>query len=259
MRDAIEATKGQVGIDGYDPERQTKQKSSVRLRIGTDDDNHPIFASAPVTIHRAIPEDAEIAWAHLTRRRIGTHDRYHVNFTLQRQRGWEKPGLADRGDVGIDVGWRLVPGGLRVAYWVGDDGRKGELVLPQKLLDGMHYPDQIQSERDQTYNAIKPALHEWLSKKWGTLPEWLLSRAAAPDKYDAEALPKCPTVARWKSQGKYTRELKCGDAGTRRNSIKLHTGGIGTLRHGGKSIAFSPPLCGAIMPDALSRKSTGRR
>lgn len=201
IRDALEATKGQLGIDGYDPERK-KQKSSVRIRIGTTEENRPIFTTVPVTFHRALPEDAEIAWAHLARRRIGTHDRYRVNFTLQRNRGWEKPKLADRGEVGIDVGWRLVKGGLRVAYWVGNDGRKGELVLPQKLLDGMRYPDEIRSDRDDTYNGIKSVLHGWLSEQWGVLPEWLRKRSAKADKDDPEALPDRPTVATWKSQAR---------------------------------------------------------
>ena len=67
----------------------------------------------------------------------------------------------------MDVGWRVVPDGLRVAYWIGDDGNEGQLVLPNRrgtddwryLLDRAY---ELASVRDKLFNAMLSTFADWL-------------------------------------------------------------------------------------------------
>jgi len=200
LRDILDATKGQVAIDGYRPDAPdaAKQRVNVRLRIGSDDSKKPIWTDVPVQLHRPLPEDAKVTWAYLVRRRVGTLYQHRMQFTLDREaERWTKPNLADRGVVAIDVGWRLVKGGMRTAYWIGDDGREGEIILPDKLLRRMEIPNEIQSQRKLALAAILPVFVAWY-KSLANPPEWLVKRT---HKTGEDGLRRF-NAHQWESQGR---------------------------------------------------------
>jgi len=77
-----------------------------------------------------------------------------------------------QGAVAIDIGWRKIPEGMRVAYWRGEDGRHGELVLSNYDMAGLRKPSEIRSHRDHDLDEMRPTLVSWLTAQ-PELPPWL--------------------------------------------------------------------------------------
>ena len=176
------------------PDRPHPRHRLVRFRVGSTGPGgrEPVWADVPIVLHRPLPADARVKWGHLIRRRIGTHCEWRVQFVLARD-AWEPKDRAAGGVVGVDIGWRLRPGrtgsALRVAYWVGDDGGEGELLIDGagKGRDGMERnwlglmrkTEDIRSIRDGLLNDAKAALSRrlqecptWLSEAAATLSSW---------------------------------------------------------------------------------------
>lgn len=118
---------------------------------------------------RQIPDDARIAWikvvrTHVTHRphiiRNGTptmtaRERWEVQFTVTEPVQRTTPTAA--GTVGIDIGWRRVDGGIRVAYAATKTGAQ-ELVIPDSLLALRGKADSIRSYRDLQLGLLRNAL-----------------------------------------------------------------------------------------------------
>lgn len=155
--------------------RKVKNKK-IRLwiRVGSDEKKRPIWASMIFVQHREFPEGCLIKEIQAHCRQVGTRRQWHALFSV------ESPPRQPRhrgGRVAIDIGWRRLPNGtLRVLYWVGDDGREGEVVLPAELLTRIPKSESIHSHRDRLLNRMKFRLNDWL-KKQQNLPEWLQKRA----------------------------------------------------------------------------------
>jgi hypothetical protein len=139
------------------------------MRVGSEG-RAPIWAKIPIILHRDLPSDARVKWAYLLRRRRGTHWRWQAQFVLERDEWPSDAGSS--GACGVDLGWRLVPGGLRVAFWAGDDGRSGELVIPHADLARWRKADDLASIRDKNFNVARDALATWL-RGGVTVPDWL--------------------------------------------------------------------------------------
>jgi hypothetical protein len=60
--------------------------------------------------------------------------------------------------VGIDLGWRITPGGLRVAYWAGEDGSSGELLLPQADVTAFIQIQSLESKIVVAYERARRSL-----------------------------------------------------------------------------------------------------
>ena len=154
-----------MSIDELTAAKDTKVRLSgkdLSLRIGSEG-RAPIFATLPISQDRPLPAGGQIMWAWARRERIGCQEHWTAGFTV---RGGERKSipLATSGMVGIDVGWRLVKDGLRVSKWVGSDGRRGELVLPQALLDRRTQSDELRSIRDDNFNRIRDRLAAWIAE-----------------------------------------------------------------------------------------------
>lgn len=169
VKDALGGSDMRIRIDrvpdeAYLPGGRKLRKTKVHFRVGSDEKGCPIFAVVPIVLHRPLPHDADIKWAHLIRRRIGTHSEWRMQFVLSRAAGWVKTDLATDGAAGIDVGWRMLPDrSMRVARWTGSDGEDGELTLPADWLSEMRKTEDIQSIRDGLFNEAKAALVERLA------------------------------------------------------------------------------------------------
>lgn len=162
----------------------------VSWRVKSDERGNPVWAEIPAVIHRPIPADCKIKWAHLLRMRVGTHYRWEIQFVLARRAGWTKPDCASTGSVAIDVGWRMMDdGSLRVAYWRGSDGAEGELRLPADWLGEMERVRRIRSVRDRNLDEIRARLVAYLAAS--TPPEWLVERSQR--------------IAQWRSANRLAR------------------------------------------------------
>lgn len=148
---------GKVPAEAWERGGRRLRRTTVSFRVGSDASGGPVWAEIPIVLHRPLPEDARIKWAHLIRERIATHERWKVQFVLERER-WDKEDLATDGRVGIDVGWRIKEdGSLRVAVWKGSDGQEGELALDARWLGGVKKVRDLQSIRSKNLDAMKDA------------------------------------------------------------------------------------------------------
>lgn len=173
---------------------------SIRLGSTGKGGRSPLWVDCPIVMHRGLPEDAVVKWVYLIRRRAGlvgnrarnrteTVWSYKVCFVLSRERGFDKEDRAPSGRVAIDVAWRGVEGtahnawrqvdaGVRAAYWVGDDGRHGQLVIPDQKRAYYEYVEELQSRRDNLFNDMMDRLRPFVASLGDDAPEWL--REVAP-------------------------------------------------------------------------------
>jgi hypothetical protein len=145
--------------------------AQVRLRVGSKKDKSPIWATVPIVLHRPLPEEGRIKWVRLVRRRVGRRVRHSVQFTIS----FPGSGMAAAprdGTVAADINWRLLPEGLRVATWVGNDGETGHIILPKTWLDEMDRVQGLQATRDKLFNHARADLTAWM-RRAPSLPDWL--------------------------------------------------------------------------------------
>jgi hypothetical protein len=144
----------------------------ARIRIGSDDTRKPVWCDLVVKMHRPLPEGAVIKWAWIMAKRIGTHTEWSLQFVVQRAAGFEPCGRANKGTVAIDAGWRILPNGdMRSAYWVGDDGREGQVIIPKERLDRLTKVQDLQSIRDKNFDGIKSTVKNLLAAGHTPPPE----------------------------------------------------------------------------------------
>jgi len=138
------------------------------LRVGSDENRQPIWAVIPFVYHREIPADAVIKWAFLDRRRVGLNYQWKLRLTLETSR--EQP-VGDGGTVAVHMGFRKVPGGLRIATALDDSGRLEELILPESEIGAFNKPYELDSIREKTSNAVMEEFTAWI-KSLSESSEW---------------------------------------------------------------------------------------
>ena len=165
-------------------ERRMYCRTTLRLRIGSDDGRGPIWAEWPMTMHREIPDYATIKKATVRLRMKGPIEEWSVEITVDE--GDSAIARCGTGSVGIDIGWRVIDGEIRVAAWEGSDGEKGELRVPPELLSALHKAEELRSIRDKNFNEARDKLAMWMQGR--ELPGWFAERAK--------------TLAYWRSPGR---------------------------------------------------------
>lgn len=157
--------------DAWDQPRGVRRKMTrtvIRLRVTSDENKKPIWVELPMVMHRPMPSESEIRCASICRERIGRKWRYKAILTVTRG---ESLHLHGKGTVGIDLGWRQVAGGLRVAYWADNNGGHGQLVLPPEVLSEFNKLDDLRSIRDKYFNEIRADFGAWAADN--EKPDWL--------------------------------------------------------------------------------------
>lgn len=140
----------------------------ARIRIGSNADRSPVWLDLPIVYHREIPEDAQIKSASATRRTVAGKVRWQVNVTASVPRAARKAGPRV---IAIDIGWRLMPDGVRVAYW--SDGRdEGHILVPMQDIEQYRKVESLRSTCDLTREECIPILASWLggqdlNEEWG--------------------------------------------------------------------------------------------
>lgn len=151
-------------------ERRRLSRTTLRMRVQSDG-RQPVWAEWPMIMHRPLPDGGQIKRARVSLRKTGPREVWSVDITVQTAAPPVR--TCGKGAVGIDLGWRLMPNGLRVAAWRGSDGEAGELVLPleTEALGGIRKAEELRGLRDDKFNAARAGLVEWLRGR--EVPAWL--------------------------------------------------------------------------------------
>lgn len=181
----------------------------VKMRVGSNPDRTPIFAEIKISWHRPLPAGSVIQWVRLFRSRLGTTYHWQLMFVLKIP-DETHPDQAKAGDVGVDVGWRLMDdGSIRMAAWSAGPEHEGEARIPAEIASGYRLMDDgsirmttwstgLEHEGDvripadivsayrhshETESRKKTAFNEMQIK----LATWLAKQPDAPD--NDEAVP----------------------------------------------------------------------
>lgn len=141
--------------------------SDCWFRIGSDN-RRPIFAKIPVILHRPLPA-GRVKWAYLERRRLADQVKYKLRLSIDITA--PPPPFVD-GEVAVHTGWRTEDNGLRVATWLGSDGRQGVLRLPNWHCQDYVKLDLVASQRKTRFNNALQLLRDWLKDAEVEVPEW---------------------------------------------------------------------------------------
>lgn len=100
--------------------------------------------------HHKWPEDADVRVVELTRKWIGNEWRYSVSITVRAS--WEPTTVCGNAVLGIDTGHRQLPSGdVRAWVWYGQDGKRGEVVIPARCVEFLNKANELQAEADKKF------------------------------------------------------------------------------------------------------------
>lgn len=168
----------------------------LAIRVGSmAGKREPIWAHFHILMHRDLPL-ASLSWATVVRRRFGCVYRYEAQFTVDEE---DRVVLTGRAAAcGIDIGWRKLPdGSFRVAYLVGSDGHRDELIVPADVHARQPKSESLRSIRDRERDRVRDQLALFLRTvrdAGGELPAWA-----------TEALPH---LHQWQRIGRFVKLLR---------------------------------------------------
>lgn len=147
------------------PGRAGKARPRLRLRVGSSKGRAPLWAEWPILYHRPLPEDAQIMWAKVVRRRVATKHRWSLHVTVRLPAEWAAEEVDPVGAVAVDLGWsRDATDGLTVGRWESTSGSSGIARLAAGVARGLSYASEIQAARAADLNEIKPQVRPALEK-----------------------------------------------------------------------------------------------
>lgn len=155
------------------PERSVRRRlarTRARLRVASNADHSPVWLEVPVVIHRPLTDRAVIRSVHIRRDVIGPQIRHRLLVTVS-EPVRVAPDVEARPWVAVHTGWRLRPGGIRVACWIDTLGQGGELLLEEVVVKEFRKISELQSILQQQWNEVEAALALWLSRPG--VPEWV--------------------------------------------------------------------------------------
>jgi len=183
-------------VDPVDPEawhnpkrceRKRKSRTVLWMRVGSDENRQPVWACWRMIMHRPLPDGAQIKRASVSKRIVGERQKWTVQIYVDDQGCKRAPSCGD-GSVTIDLGWRQQQNGVRIATWLGSDGRQGKFKLPQKVIERMFSERGIRKTRDENLDRMRPCLEAWIRNQ-KCLPEWLEKRTKM--------------IGRWRSHARF--------------------------------------------------------
>jgi len=164
-------------------------RTTLALRVGSNG-RAPVWAEFPIVMHRPLPEGAVVKRVNVSLRKVGPHEKWSVEITLTMPRPVAEPIIGAPRVVGVDLGWRLIEGDLRVGTWQSSAGDAGEIRADAELVGRFRKVDDLRSIRDKNFNVAQATLGAWLDGRAG-LPPWLLEATA--------------TLPRWQSSDRLAR------------------------------------------------------
>jgi hypothetical protein len=173
VADLLAGTNPQIALTMSDrlPKGANAQQRYGTLRMRVTRDHRCVEFS--VKPHRPLPADGIITQAWVRAARHGPRTRYEFQCVVESPQ-WVKPGaIKGAGTVAIDTGWRIMEGGLRVAYWMDDHGRHGQILVPEGVRKAVDYADSLRSKSDVHFNAACAELRAWTHDNPSDVPAWM--------------------------------------------------------------------------------------
>ena len=158
-------------------EWRRNSRTTVKMRVGSDDRRRPIWAEFPAVIHRLLPDDARIMGAVITRRRLGVFRRWSYELCISCESNkFSKTSSSpeQQGIAAVNFGWRQFEDGLRIATINNNTAGIEEVRLPSKITDRFTKCDDLRSIIDTQFNTIRTTLTAWLNAPGSNAPEWLI-------------------------------------------------------------------------------------
>lgn len=168
-------------------ERRRLQRTRMWVRVGSAN-RLPVWLELTVIMHRPLPPDGIIRSVAVLRDREGPFWHWKVTVTVAVPE--PAPAAATGPAVAIDLGWRRVPGGLRVAAVYDSNGLSTTLCLPESWLKDMEFVRDLQALRAKHRNALQEGLLAWLANA-PSIPQWLRDMR--------------PAMRHWKSPDHFSR------------------------------------------------------
>ncbi|NBJ13598.1 zinc ribbon domain-containing protein [Microvirga arsenatis] len=179
VADLFGATHSQIAVDALPGDAWTHPSRGERRRLQRTRLTATIFVRSgerrtvtwPMIMHRPIPEDCLIKEVVVTRRKLGPSWQWQVTFTCTRSGSKQNRHTSTRRVVAVDLGWRRLPEGIRVATVVRNDDTPADfMIVPADIVDGFALIKTLQSRRDTMKNNIIA----WLKTlDWAAAPEAL--------------------------------------------------------------------------------------
>lgn len=170
-------------------------KTTVHIRVSSDEKGHPVWASFPVLLHRPMPPEGIVKNAWVVRRYTARKAVWALQLTVEAD-ALRRPRLPDSAPIAaLNVGWRVRPDGLRVGTLVDEFGGATEMIVPQSFFDRLEHSDSLRAIRDRNLDAFRPRLTE-------ALKALQASNAGLPPWIDPEDLK---TMHLWRSAERFAR------------------------------------------------------
>jgi transposase len=147
----------------YHPTRAVRRRAArtvVRIRAASDERKKPVWLELPLVMHRPLPPGL-IRQASVARQLVFNRFRYKLLVVVELDN--PPPAKAEGPTVAVVVGFRKLRDGIRVAYWVAEDGKKGQVLLPEDLVEQFAKLNHLKSVCDRHFNDTKMAVAAWLA------------------------------------------------------------------------------------------------
>lgn len=169
-------------------ERRRLARTTGRLRVGSDGKS-PVWLEFVCVLHRPLPPAGVVRRVSVVVRKIGTVSQMRLLVTVETSDVPTRECQAPY--IGIDIGWRRLPGKLRVAMAAGPNGQMPEeYALPAEFIQAMEKSEEIRSGRDMDFNRARANLTSWMQMQ-SQVPAWMCEET----RY----------MAQWRSPGKLAR------------------------------------------------------
>jgi hypothetical protein len=171
----VEVSRNGRGKAKTEGSRRSNRARMLMLRVGSDD-RDPVWAAWPMIMHRPLPEGGRVKRVTVHRHHVGPREDWSVTLTVD-DSATPQVRATRAGAVAINLGWRVVPEGIRVVTWVGEDGGEGHITLDARTLSGVAKADELRGTRDDNFNAARAALVTWIEARRLALldvPEWFV-------------------------------------------------------------------------------------
>lgn len=145
-----------------------KKLRTAHVRIGSNPDRSPIFADIPFYMHRELPK-SQIVGVSIVKRRTATRSKWYLQISWTAE-SVPSDACSNGEAVALDLGWRVINEGLKVAEYLSTTGEKGILVFPSENIELWNKVDDLQQIRDKKFNKILDELRKWMKDK--DLPDW---------------------------------------------------------------------------------------
>lgn len=159
-----------------------RERIDCLIRVMSEPNGSPVFARVPIRLHRPLPPGGKIKWAYLEKRKQANKDKWKIRLSIDIPD--EEPPLPNSPMVAIHVGWRKDDDSLRVATWLGSDGRSGTIGMPMSHVEQYLHLDEASAIRDVKLNEAISELKSFLK---GSVPDWLVDRTKSLHLWKSQA------------------------------------------------------------------------